>query len=240
MMKGQYPWHIGTQLIAQIQAKDVTSALRNAQILLRRIREQSTCQGFEEVKVRQYGILALATRSAYDGGANPDLLIELSIQIANNTIRAKTPTQLARVTSQAVRLLIELVPDKDIPAAKRLCDAINFICDHCNEEFTCDRVASAVGCSRSYLSALFSRMTGHTFKETVLKYRMEKAKYLLSQSDMKITNIAFEAGYHDPNYFGTTFKRITGVTPGRYRRKFSQRRPPVMTLGCRVGADDNF
>lgn len=51
---------------------------------------------------------------------------------------------------------------------------------------------------------------------------MDKAKELLRGHDKTVTEVAFEVGYTDPNYFSSAFKRVVGVNPGRYRRKVRQ------------------
>ena len=47
--------------------------------------------------------------------------------------------------------------------------------------------------------------------------RLNKARDLLSNIDLKIKEIAFEAGFSDPNYFCRTFKKKTGVSPTNWR-----------------------
>ena len=116
-------------------------------------------------------------------------------------INVRTKRKLVSLINRTVREFISLVPYKDLLGAKRLDKAVRFIREHCTADISRDRVAKSVGCSSSYLSTLFSKTTGRTFKEVVLKYRMEKAKKLLQQQDKTITEIAFEVGYNQPNYF---------------------------------------
>jgi transcriptional regulator GlxA family with amidase domain len=51
--------------------------------------------------------------------------------------------------------------------------------------------------------------------------RIEEAKHLLETTVMATDAVATEVGYGDPTYFRRLFKRRTGITPARYRRKFS-------------------
>lgn len=56
-----------------------------------------------------------------------------------------------------------------------------------------------------------------TFIEYVTKKRMEKAKKLLSQTQMHSSEIAAAVGYKDPHYFSFVFKKTVGSTPREYR-----------------------
>ena len=120
-----------------------------------------------------------------------------------------------------MKRIIALVPDRDLSTTKKVNKAIDYIRKHCVENLTRDTVAEIIDCSPSHLSRIFSNATGHTFKEFVLQYRMEKAKQLLGRSHYTITEIAYEVGYNDPNYFSATFKRVVGITPSRYRSKIT-------------------
>ncbi len=57
-------------------------------------------------------------------------------------------------------------------------------------------------------------MTYSTYLTTM---RMQKAKALLAGTDRPITDIAFEVGYNDSNYFSTAFRKHEGLSPRQYR-----------------------
>jgi len=219
MSTQRYPWHVGSQLAAEVQAKDISSALHNAQILMRILREENPPPILEEAKIRMFGMVVIAIRAAYNAGANPARLHDLNLEIVKKMARSDSLKKLEVAVEHSLRRIIALVPDKNAFLAKRLENAINYISQHSAEELTCEKVAAAVGCSRSHLSTLFSRIIGRTFKETVLSYRMEKAKSLLVHNDKTITEVAFETGYLDPNYFCAVFRRVAGVTAGQYRKR---------------------
>ena len=70
----------------------------------------------------------------------------------------------------------------------------------------------------------FKREFKKEFETTPLKYitqkRLKKAKNLLKNSEMTISEIAFETGYNDPQYFTRTFKKNSGTTPTLFRSQF--------------------
>lgn len=79
-------------------------------------------------------------------------------------------------------------------------------------------VAEELGISPGYLSALMKKHTGRNFTEYVTYVRIQHAKQLLQKTDDKIYAVALATGFTDQYYFSRIFKRITGVTPGDWRK----------------------
>lgn len=88
-----------------------------------------------------------------------------------------------------------------------------------NNGFTLSLLAEEMGLSVGYLSGLFKKLFGESFKEYVLARRLERAKILLLSSDMKNYEITQVIGFDDPNYFSTCFKKKYGVSPSKYKEK---------------------
>jgi AraC-like DNA-binding protein len=51
-------------------------------------------------------------------------------------------------------------------------------------------------------------------------YRIEKAKSLLLQSDQQVSRICYDVGFNSKSTFYAAFKKVTGVTPGAFRKQF--------------------
>ncbi len=86
-----------------------------------------------------------------------------------------------------------------------------------NEDISLNRVAKEVNISANYLSAVFSQEMGTTFVEYLTAKRMEKARELLHDSELRSGEIALAVGYKDPHYFSFLFKKTQGCTPREYR-----------------------
>jgi YesN/AraC family two-component response regulator len=84
------------------------------------------------------------------------------------------------------------------------------------------RVARHLGLNEAYLSSLFKQQTGQTFTEFVNLLRIEKSKELLRHSSASILDISLEVGFSNQNYFNRVFKKLTGITPGEFRRQSAQ------------------
>lgn len=69
----------------------------------------------------------------------------------------------------------------------------------------------------------FAAATGQSPLRYVQQMRIEDAKHRLERSDTPIDEISWQVGYEDPAFFRRLFKRLTDMTPGAYRRKFSLR-----------------
>ncbi|MFD0673188.1 response regulator [Cohnella sp. GCM10027633] len=82
---------------------------------------------------------------------------------------------------------------------------------------TLQQVADAVHVSKNYFSVLFKKTTGHNFIDYVIGLRLEKAKGLLADSNLKIYVIAEQAGFNDVKYFSKLFKKNCGLSPIDYR-----------------------
>lgn len=83
-------------------------------------------------------------------------------------------------------------------------------------------VAKEFYMNSSYLSRIFKKETGMSFVEYLTSLRIEKAKTLLKDSDLKIYEIAEKIGISNSNYFGILFKKKVGCSPLEYRGEEQQ------------------
>lgn len=98
--------------------------------------------------------------------------------------------------------------------------AVNYVLKNYVKPLTLEEVAQQVHLSPAYFSYLFSREQGQTFTEFLIATRLEEAKELLKTDPaLSISDIAGQVGYEDANYFSRVFKKKTGNTPARYRKK---------------------
>lgn len=91
--------------------------------------------------------------------------------------------------------------------------------NYANASLSVKEISTYAGLSVAYACTLFKSETGKTLNQYLTEYRMEKAKQFLSDPRIRITDISLRTGYLDGNYFGKSFKKITGLTPSKYREK---------------------
>ena len=97
--------------------------------------------------------------------------------------------------------------------------AAQYISTHFKEPISLGFMANFVNLSPQYFSKKFHVSTGFGFKEYLLHLRIQEACKLLSRTQKTVTEIAFECGFNDGNYFGNIFTKIKGISPLQYRKK---------------------
>ena len=95
--------------------------------------------------------------------------------------------------------------------------AKKFIEEHHTEDISLGQVAAAVHTSIFYFCKLFKKVTGINFTEYVSRVRTEKAKNLLLNPNLRISEIAYEVGFQSLTHFNRVFKNIVGESPTDYR-----------------------
>lgn len=99
--------------------------------------------------------------------------------------------------------------------------ALEYISLNYGEKISLKEISDNSCVSKTYLSMSFSKYLGLTFIEYLNAYRIEIAKNMLLLSSASISDIAENVGIPDIVYFSKLFKKITGVSPGRFRNENS-------------------
>ncbi|OGO83528.1 MAG: hypothetical protein A2Y21_09855 [Clostridiales bacterium GWC2_40_7] len=89
-------------------------------------------------------------------------------------------------------------------------------------ELKLEDIAGELNMNYSYLSNIFNRELGQSFKEYVNEVRVNFAKEFLKQGMENIYLVSEKVGYTNPYYFNKVFKKLTGMTPGEYRNKYTR------------------
>lgn len=106
----------------------------------------------------------------------------------------------------------------------------DYISSHFEEPLTLDALASRFFISKYYLSRTFKEITSYGINEYINIFRIQKAKRLLEETDMSISQIAHALGYESITYFEKVFKTYMTLSPLRYRKTLNTvtyaNRPP--------------
>lgn len=100
---------------------------------------------------------------------------------------------------------------------ERIVPIMDYIEKHLTENFSLDDIASANYMDRYYMCHLFKKLTGSSIFQYVLMKRVALSKDLLMKGNT-VTDTCHMAGFNDYSNFIRTFKKITGYTPGYFRR----------------------
>ena len=105
--------------------------------------------------------------------------------------------------------------------------ARKYIEEHADQELSLTKIAKIVNMNANYLSENFKQVTGTNFVEYVARTRFANACDLLRNSNARISEIAFAAGFQSLSQFNRVFKRFSGKSPTQYR---------TVTVGtCAIG-----
>jgi AraC-like DNA-binding protein len=105
-------------------------------------------------------------------------------------------------------------------ALDRLVPLFRFLAENSGNATPIREAARLCSMSESYFMSFFKRVTGLTFIEYLNRYRTERAQMMLLNTDESIATISQEVGYCDQAYFGAVFRKLVGMTPATYRRRF--------------------
>lgn len=131
------------------------------------------------------------------------------------------PTTISSVRTLLERLIVEEAEEKPEPEMEQelspvIARMVESIRKNYGKKLGLETFAGEYRMTPQYLSNLFAKETGRTFSGFLKMVRMEKAKELLLESDMKIYEVACAVGYPDQKYFSRVFKEYTGVSAKRY------------------------
>jgi AraC-like DNA-binding protein len=110
-----------------------------------------------------------------------------------------------------------MVVQQAAPDPPMIARAKAFIEEHQAENLSLKQVAKAVNTSTFYFCKVFKKATGINFTDYVSRIRIEKAKNLALNPNLRISEIAFEVGFQSLTHFNRVFKKITGMSPSDYR-----------------------
>jgi AraC-like DNA-binding protein/mannose-6-phosphate isomerase-like protein (cupin superfamily) len=97
-------------------------------------------------------------------------------------------------------------------------NAIAYIHHHYDYQIQVKDIAASVNLHPGYLHRIFKANTGQTVNEYLTSLRIEKAKMLLSQTDIPVIELFDYIGMNSREYFSAIFKKHTGLTPMAFRK----------------------
>lgn len=95
---------------------------------------------------------------------------------------------------------------------------IDYLNKHFREKITLDDLVDVTGYNKSYISQIMKQNLGINYYEYLTRVRMREAVFSLTNTDEKISDIAFANGFSDVKSFNTAFKDRFGKSPSQYRK----------------------
>ena len=95
--------------------------------------------------------------------------------------------------------------------------AMDYTRNNYHKDLSLEYISGYLNLNKCYFCDLFKRETGRTYSHFLNAVRVENSKDLLLNTNLSILNVAPSVGYNNQNYYSMSFKRLTGITPLKYR-----------------------
>lgn len=184
---------------------------------------------FQQVKnienpsaVRNYSLFVISRLDTYLNGLNESLftLTQKEGQTMDRLFQFETIDDIHSWLRRRIFEISEHLHNKKQRKNMKLIGQIQqYIDERLGGSLSLKEVAQAFSFSPNYLGHLFKEETGELFSEYMNRKRMELAKRLLSDTSMKVYEVADRVGASTLAYFSKQFKDYTGLTPGEYRKQ---------------------
>jgi AraC family transcriptional regulator len=162
------------------------------------------CFGKQDLQLHHIAMLLLTELRS--GGIMGQLYVESLTQVLAIHLLRHYSTLTQPITSENRRLTHAQVQQ-----------ATDYIHTHLGQELSLGQIAEVINISPTYFASLFKRATGTSPHQYVVQQRVERAKLMLSKTNLAIADIAFQVGFSSQSHLTRQFKRITGMTPKQVR-----------------------
>ena len=150
--------------------------------------------------------------------------VRLNIENLIDIIAGRKAATEPQISLLIYKILIALTEkDYSVGGAKiihenNIKSAIKYLNDNIGSKISVADLAAVAHISETHFSRLFKQFTGLSPYGFILISRINKAKFLLQNTDKSIADIGFEAGFNSEANFVYSFKRNTGISPGKFRK----------------------
>jgi len=217
-----YPLEKEKELLSRISIGDKPGAQRILNEILGHV-FFSTGGDFELIKSRVLELIVLLSRAAMEGGADAEEVFGLNYQFISQIYNFKTIEDISFWLSKILARFTDCVFNlANVKHADIIYKALEYINKNYMKKITLEDVASYVHLSPTYFSKLFKDETQYNFNTYLNNVRIEMGKKLLLDESIPIVDISNLIGFEDQSYFSKVFKKITGATPGKYRKSRGQ------------------
>lgn len=172
------------------------------------------------IKARMIELTGSLVRGAIEDTPALESMLTRQQGWMNALIEAADFVELCEIVRIALDDFIDCVAHSGYTRQNRhVTRALNYINTHFARRLTLDEIAAASGISRSRLGHLVKDTTGLPLFEHLKRARVAQARRLLVTTDLSCAEVAYQLGFADQNAFIRHYRELTGLTPGRMRRR---------------------
>ncbi len=164
---------------------------------------------------------ALCTRAAIDGGLTPDTAYTVGDSYLQSLTECRTISDVRTVNHAMYEDFIRRVHRQRMNPrySQQIQSCVAYIETHLDEPLTLEDLSRQVGYSEYHLSRKFKAETGENIRDYIKYVRIERAKLLLSTTDLSIREIAERLCFCASGHFARSFREVTGQLPQEYRKR---------------------
>ncbi|MCS7462596.1 helix-turn-helix domain-containing protein [Paenibacillus doosanensis] len=211
----QYPFSLERDIIQAMRMGQESEAESH----IRAFMETLAADGVKEMDVQQgvMNLLGSLEHAMMQSGMNPNQLFK-SANMFEQLGQLREPEQIEKwFVHKVIGPFIAAMESRaDFQLKKMIEQAMLYIQAHYMNDISLDSCAEHCGTNAFVLSRTFKQVSGKNFIDYLTDLRMEKAKEMLRNSDLKINEVSERVGYQH-SYFNRIFKKYEGVTPSQYR-----------------------
>ena len=169
-------------------------------------------------------VITLASRAAIKGGMLPEESFSMVDAYISAIEGMENPVKIQAMMRQAEYDYAERVQRI---AEKQTGNILvertkNYIFQHLHDEITISEISAAIGVNNTYLSSLFHKEEGVTIQQYISREKIRLAENMLRYSSYEVRDISNYLSFCSQSYFGSVFKKQTGLSPAKYRKKYEK------------------
>jgi len=164
--------------------------------------------------------VALACRAAMEGGLSPEIAYPMSDRYIQRIEACDTVAQITEISLGVLENYIRQVRQSKLRSgiSSQICECCDYISMHPEENPDIQKMAKKYGYTPYYFSKKFKQEVGMSLREFAAEEKVRRAKELLIQGRLSVSDISETLGFNSQSYFGNVFRKITGMTPLEYRQ----------------------
>ena len=178
----------------------------------------SSPEQFKHIQYRAIELAVLLSRIDIGSGLSPETILETNNRYFNSIQEARSIEDLTDALYRMVDDMAgQIFSFNGVRHASALKRAESYILKNLTRKIGLKEIAKASGFSAPYFSTIFKEEMGENLSNYLNRLRVEKACYMLVNTNQPLSKIAGECGFEDQSWFSKIFKAYTGTSPGKYR-----------------------
>ncbi|MDO4322710.1 MAG: response regulator [Lachnospiraceae bacterium] len=168
-------------------------------------------------KIYVQNVFYTVFQTMYD--KNPDIRYERILNSSDELFYAKGARNIIDFFLQNIDEMLEGLQEKSPDDSANIQKIKRLVEKEYMHDINLSYVAEQIHLAPAYVSYIFKKETGQTLIKYITEVRMEKARMLLEEGNLKIIQIAKNCGYENQSYFNRAFKNYFGQSPKQYKER---------------------